>query len=174
MKDKDQWFQEFREFSEVEEKSVPSSFFEGLKSRLFPSPWKVFAKVLGLHLIVGFLSLGICHQFGLNPLQTNRSLADWFMNVGGHNFCMTICGAFFVGFTFFAANLFLTLEVLETVRRTGWLQTGAIGLFSLVLFVILGAELVALFVALWAVGAFLGGLFSIELGYRVRRSLAIS
>lgn len=174
MKEKENWLQEFVEFSDSEEQKIPSSLFLDLKKRLFPSPWKVFGKVLGLHLIIGFLSLGICHQFGLNPFQTDRSLADWLMNVGGHNFCMVVCGAFFMGFTYLAANLFLTLEEFEAIRRTEWLQIGAIGMLSLALFFIFGAELITLFVALWAVGALLGGIFSIEASYRVRRSLAVA
>lgn len=171
---KEEWLKEFTEFSNVrtDEVEVPASAFECLKKRLFPNPWVVFGKVTAIHTVVGFLSLAICNQFGLNPFQTEQSLTDWFMRIAGHNFCMLLCGLFFMATTYLLANLFLNLEELEAIKRYEWLQTGIIGIVSLAAFYFFGAELVGTFALLWIIGALLGGLVSIEGSYRLRRALA--
>lgn len=171
--DKEEWLKEFTEFSNIDAKNVevPGSIFLNLRHRLFPNPWIVFGKVAVLHFIVGFLSLAICNQFGLNPFQTEQSLTDWFMRMGGHNLCMLLCGAFFMATTYLLANFLLTLEELESVRRYEWLQTGVTGLVSIAAFYFFGAELVATLVALWIAGALIGGFLSIEGSYLIRRSM---
>ncbi len=170
--DKENWLKEYTEFTTSDEVSVPPGIFSNLKKRLFPNPWMVFGKVLSIHVGVGFLSLGICHQFGLNPFNTEHSLMDWFMRVGGHNFCMIACGVFFMTTTYLLANLILSLEELETIRRFEWLQSGVLGVASLAAFYFFGAELVATFAGLWIIGAFIGALLAIEGSYKFRRSLA--
>lgn len=171
---KEDWLKEFTEFSNIssEQVQVPARSFETIKARLFPSPWFVFGKVTAIHAVVGFLSLAICNQFGLNPFNTSQSLTDWFMRIAGHNFCMLLCGTFFIATTYLLANLFLNLEELESIKRFEWLQTGIIGLISLAAFYFFGAELVGTFALLWIVGAFIGGYLSIESSYRVRRTFA--
>jgi hypothetical protein len=86
------WLKEYEQFLNVDEARVPAplkqSVLASIHSLLHPSAWLVFAKVLGIHLIVGFLSLSICHQFDMNPFGTDRSLADWFMSSWGHSACM--------------------------------------------------------------------------------------
>lgn len=169
---KNEWLKEFTEFSNVKPEQVPASVSSGLKRRLFPSPWIVFGKVVTVHAIVGFLSLAVCNQFGLNPFNTQQSLTDWFMKVAGHNFCMLLCGTFFMMTTYILANLILSLEEIESIKRHEWLQTGIIGLLSLAAFHFFGAELVGAFMLLWIAGAFIGGLLSIEGSYRIRRQLS--
>jgi hypothetical protein len=171
---KGQWLKDFTEFSQVDSNTVkvPESLFVTIKNRLFPSPWVVFSKISVLHLVVGFLSLGICHQFGLNPFNTERSLADWFMTVGGHEFCMLACGIFFMATTFLLSNLWLSLEELETIRRFEWLQSSLIIFVSIAAFYFFGAELVASIVGLWALGAIIGAFISIEGSFRLRQAWA--
>ncbi|OYZ21740.1 MAG: hypothetical protein B7Y39_08530 [Bdellovibrio sp. 28-41-41] len=169
---KEEWLKEFTEFSKFDttDVKVPAMAFENLKKRLFPNPWTVFGKIAVIHAVLGFLSLAVCNQFGLNPFQTDQSLTNWFMKVAGHNFCMLLCGTFFMATTFVFANLFLSLEELESIKRYEWLQTGIMGLVSLAAFYYFGAELVGTFVALWILGALIGGLLSVEGSYRLRRS----
>lgn len=173
-KDKEQWLKEFTEFSEIDAKetAVSPQVFAQLRSRLFPNPWFVFTKIFALHLVIGSLSLAICNQFGLNPFNTSSSLADWFMKVGGHSFCMIACGVLFMASTYLLANLFLSLEELEAVKRYEWLQLAIMGLVSLSAFYFFGAELAGVFAGLWAFGALVGGYLSIEGSYLIRRSLA--
>ncbi len=172
---KNEWLKEFTEFSNIksEQVQVPASAYSNLKKRLFPSPWMVFGKVAGVHAIVGSLSLAVCNQFGLNPFNTQQSLTDWFMRIAGHNFCMLLCGVFFMMTTYLLANVVLTLEEVEAVKRYEWLQTGIIGLVSLAAFHFFGAELVGTFMLLWIVGALIGGFISIEGSYRIRRVLSV-
>jgi len=169
-----EWLKEFTEFSNInaDQVQVPQSAFARIKNRLFPNPWVVFGKVTAIHAVVGFLSLAVCNQFGLNPFQTQQSLTDWFMKIAGHNFCMLLCGLFFMATTYVLANLFLSLEELESIKRYEWLQTGVIGLASLAAFYFFGAELVGTLVGFWSVGAFIGALFSIEGSYCFRRAWA--
>ncbi len=171
---KEEWLKEFTEFSNIrsEDVHVPLSALVNLKKRLFPNPWIVFGKVTGLHTVVGFFSLAICNQFGLNPFETSQSLTNWFMKVAGHNLCMLLCGVFFMATTYLLANVFLNLEELESIRRYEWLQTGIMGLISLAAFYFFGAELVGTFSFLWILGALIGGLLSIEGSYRIRRAIA--
>lgn len=173
---KEDWLKEFTEFSNIdaERVQVPATAFANIKKRIFPNPWLVFGKVTAIHAVVGFLSLAACNQFGLNPFQTEQSLTDWFMRIAGHNLCMLFCGTFFMATTYVLANLFLNLEELESIRRYEWLQTGIIGLASLASFYFFGAELVATLAFLWIIGAFIGGVFSMEGSYRFRRRFASS
>lgn len=168
---KETWLNEYTEFANSKEVSVPSTMLSNLKKRLFPNPWMIFGKVLGIHASIGFISLGFCHQFGLNPFGTEYSLMSWFMKVGGHNFCMIACGIFFMTTTYLLLNLILSLEELETFRRHEWLQTGVLGLVSLAAFYFFGAEIIATFAGLWILGAFIGALITIEGSYLIRRSL---
>ena len=172
--DKKTWLKEYTEFAESNSDNIKErpSLFEKLKQRIFSNPWKVFSKLLSIHGVVGFLSLGICHQFGLNPFQTEYSLMDWFMKVGGHSFCMVFCGVLFMMTSLLLANFFLSLEELESIKRHQWLQTGVIGLTSLAAFYFFGAELVAAFAGLWILGAFIGAFAAIEGSYHFRRLLA--
>jgi hypothetical protein len=168
--EKENWMKEFAEF-EQSTSEVPAGLLLNIQTRLFPNPWRVFAKIAGLHMIVGFLSLAICNQFGLNPFNTRHSLADFFMRTAGHNACMIGCGIIFVSLTYLLANIFLTLEELESIRKHEWLQIGILSMGSIAGFHFLGAELVGTFVALWFVGALIGGLLSIEASFRLRRQL---
>lgn len=171
MKPKDQWLKEFEEFSQINSSSVevPPSLLTKIQKRLFPNPWKVFGKISGIHALVGFLSLGLCTQFGLNPFNTTYSLSDWFMQTAGHSACMVFCGVFFVSMTYLLANMLLNLEEFEAIRKYEWLQVGILSLGSLVAFHFFGGEIVASFGLLWLVGAFIGGILSIEGSYFLRR-----
>jgi len=172
---KNEWLKEFTEFSNLnfERNQIPASAYTKLKQRLFPNPWVVFGKVLVIHTIIGSLSLAVCNQFGLNPFNTQQTLTDWFMRIAGHNFCMLLCGTFFMMTTYILANVVLTLEEIETIKRYEWLQTGIFGLISLAAFHFFGAELVGTFIILWFIGALVGGYLSIEGSYRFRRNLSV-
>ncbi len=69
-------------------------------------------KFLAIHLGVGFLSLSVCHQFGMNPFRTKASFDAWLMNQMGHGVCMI--------FAAFGAQLAVTFAGL-------WLLGGLIG-----------------------------------------------
>lgn len=172
-KEREELIREFNEFCDESNchYQVPPDLFNKIKSRLFPNPWIVFGKIAIIHGIVGFLSLGICNQFGLNPFNTEYSLSELFMKTAGHNFCMLACGILFISSTYLLSNIFLTIEEFESIHRYEWLQLGVLSLASLASFYFFGAELVSTFVGLWLLGAIIGGILSIELSLKIRKQL---
>lgn len=165
---------EFEEFLQVDSSSiqVPQSAFDKIHERLFPNPWNVAGKIAVTQAVVGFLSLAICSQFGLNPFNTEFSLAHLFMKVAGHSVCMFLCGVVFVSIPYLLSNIFLNLEEIEVVKKYKWLQVGILSLTSLGAFHFFGGEAVLAFGVLWFFGAFLGGVLSIECSYYLRRQSA--
>ncbi len=164
--DPKEWLAEYNEFLNVKELKVPSHIEQGLLSQvhalLHPSAWIVFAKLLGIHMTIGFFSLSICHQFGMNPFGTTHSLADWFMLQWGHGACMIACGVFFISFSILTAGYFLTIEELRVMRGTEFLQVFALAGASLGVFWFAGAELALSFVGLWFLGMLVGGFLATE------------
>ena len=168
-----EWLKDYEDFLKTDVEGVPqevsAAVFSKIQKLISPSALVVFLKVLGLHIITGFLSLSICHQFGLNPFNTERSLADWFMEVGGHSFCMLGCGTLFVGVSLLAAGYFLTLEEVRSLKRTEFLQNLSLGLVSLGLFTAFGAQLILSVAGLWLLGGLIGGFVATEAVWRMKK-----
>ncbi len=173
MKKKNQWLLEYQDFLNDDAPAVPTGVKEDvythIHSLLQPKAFDVFLKILVIHLTVGFLSLSVCHQFDINPFNTQRSLADIMMSLGGHNFCMLGCGVLFVSLSVLAAGLFLTIEEVSALKRTEILQTLSLALFSLGLFAAIGAELTVGVAGLWLIGGFIGGFASAETVWRLKQ-----
>ncbi len=168
-----EWLKEYQEFMNSDTTSVPDELTKNIFSKmtllLKPNAWMIFLKIIAIHLVIGTLSLGICHQFGLNPFHTESSLADWFMQIGGHGFCMIACGILFLGFSLSAAGFFLTIEEIKVLRNTQFLQTLALSIFSLGLLAAVGAELALTITGLWLFGTFLGGFLATEVIWQIRQ-----
>lgn len=168
------WLIEYEEFLNADKSEMPADVYErvltNLKKLVDPSPLMVFFKVLGIHSVVGFLSLSICHQFGLNPFNTETSLADWMMHMGGHNACMVGCGILFVGLSLFLAGYFLSIEEVIALKRTKVLQTVALGVISMSLLIAVGAQVALTIGVLWFVGAMVGGMIAVETSLFIRRA----
>lgn len=176
--DPKEWMNDYSEFLNAEETRVPSELSErilgNIHSLLNPSAWNVFAKLFGIHLIVGFLSLSICHQFGVNPFGTTHSLSDWFMEMWGHSACMIGCGVLFVGLTLLAAGYFLTVEEVRALRRTEFLQILSLGVVSLAIFAAFGAELALALAGLWLLGGLVGGFVATEVVWKLKSGTAVA
>lgn len=172
--DPKEWMKEYTEFLNVDEMRVPRELSEkvadNIQLLLNPSAWLVFAKLLGVHLVVGFFSLGICHQFGMNPFGTTRSLSDWFMEMWGHSVCLIGCGVIFVSFSILTAGYFLTIEEIRALKRTEFLQTFALGVVSLIVFAVFGTELAIAFAGLWLLGGLIGGFLATEVTLKIKTS----
>lgn len=168
-----EWLQDYEEFVNGDGPTVPAELkervFKKVQTLVNPSPVLVFLKLMVIHFGVGFLSLSVCHQFGINPFKTEYSLADWFMEVGGYYTCMIGCGVSFVSISLFAAGYFLTIEEVNALRRTEFLQSLVLGLISLGIFVVFGTELVLSVALLWLTGSLIGGLFASEAVWRLKR-----
>lgn len=167
-----EWLNDYEDFLSLDKDSVPNELNENTLSKISklinPSALIVFFKLLGIHLVTGFLSLSICHQFGLNPFNTERSLSDWFMEVGGHHFCMLGCGVLFVAVSIFSAGYFLKLEEVKSLKRTEFLQNLSLGLISLGFFAAFGAELALSIAGLWLLGGLIGGVFATGIMLKIK------
>jgi hypothetical protein len=158
-----EWLEDFKEFVESKGEPVPKDVFDNILRHVWtdlnPSAWLVFSKLLGVHLVVGTLSLAICAQFGLNPFHTRFSLSDLFMRYG-HSTCMVLCGVLFIGLTILLGSLVLRREELLVLSKNAPLQVFGLSLFSLVVFIAFGAEIAAEIGILWLVGAMIGGVLT--------------
>lgn len=175
MKNQNQdWLKDYSEFLNADEANVPteltSNVFSKVKQLLYPSPVTVFAKIFGIHVVTGFFSLAVCNQFGLNPFKISHSLSDVFMDVGGHGFCMVACGTLFISLSIFLAGFFLTVEETKALRKTEFLQTLALGLISIGLFMAVGAEVALTFGGLWILGGLIGGFAATEVLWQLKRA----
>ncbi len=174
MKNKTKLMDEYEEFIQADDLEIPqeikSHVFNRIQKLIHPHAHNVFFKILGIHVIVGFLSLSICHQFGINPFNTDRSLDRFMMSVGGHQFCMFGCGVLFVSLSLAAAGYFLTFEEIKALKRTQFLQTLSLGLISLGLLAFFGAELLVSFAAIWLSGALIGGFLTTETMWRLKNA----
>ena len=164
--DSNEWLKDYQDFLDSENVQVPKEVHGSLMSKMHslisPRAWIVFLKILTVHLVTGFLSLSVCHQFGLNPFNTNYSLADWFMSVGGHSVCMIGCGVTFVSISLFAAGYFLTIEEVIALKRNEFLQNISLGLISLGVFAAFGAQLAIGMAGLWLLGSLVGGFIATQ------------
>jgi len=169
-----EWLKEFAEFNNMKEIRVPQDLTEKVWDRMnqliHPKPSMIFYKILGIHFVVGFLSLSFCHQFGMNPFQTSSSLADVFMQMGGHSFCMFACGALFMGTSLATAGFFLSLEEVKVLRKTELLQNLLLSGLSLGIFAMLGAELALTFAGLWLLGALIAGFLATEALWQLKKA----
>ncbi len=158
------WMEDFKDFVSSEGTPIPEYVSKNILGRIHkamnPSSWFVFAKLFGIHLVVGTLSLGVCNQFGLNPFNTNFSLSDYFMKLG-HSACMTFCGFLFVGLSVSLAAVILNNEEFRTLRRNSLLQVFVLGLFSLAVFIAAGAEIFFTIGLFWLIGAMIGGMLPV-------------
>ncbi len=168
------WLKEYEIFLKAPPLKVPgeitSGVFSLMQDLMNPSAWTVFFKILGIHLAVGFLSLGVCHQFGMNPFGTDQSLHTWFMSMWGHSTCMIVCGGLFVSATVLTAGYMLSVEEVRALKRTEFIQCFSLVSLSLVLFAIFGAHLGVQFSILWLMGGLVGGLVATEVVWQLKRT----
>jgi hypothetical protein len=152
---------EYKLFLAASSQEIPEAVSVATKSKILkllnPSLSLVINKMTGIHLIVGFVSLLFCHQFGMNPFQTEYSLANWMMTAGGHAVCMVGCGVFFMSSSLGGAIAVLSREEFFVLQRSRWLTLSTLSLASILIFALFGANLVLSEVVLWIIGAFGGG-----------------
>lgn len=167
------WLTEYEAFLNAEKIAVPQEHskkvFLRIKQLLNPGAGIVFTKVLSIHFFVGLISLSVCHQFGINPFGTTSTLDGWFMAKWGHSACMIFCGFLFVGLSVLSAGYFLSIEEVKALRRTEFLQTLALGAFSLSIFAAFGAHIALALAGLWLLGAFFGGFLATEALWKLKR-----
>lgn len=164
-----EWAEDFRDFVNSQGEPVPEELSQKILRRvhldLNPSAWLVFLKMLGIHAVVGTLSLAICDQFDLNPFRTEFSLSQYFMKFG-HSACMVLCGVLFIGLSILLAGIVLRKEETRVLAKNAPLQAFGLGVLSLAAFAALGAQVVLWFGTLWLVGAMIGGIGTAKIVFR--------
>ena len=169
-----EWLKEYEDFLSADNSEIPTQIkdqvFNKIQKLINPNAVIVFLKILGIHVAVGFLSLSVCHQFGMNPFNTEKSLDNFMMSIGGHYFCMFGCGILFVSLGLFAAGYFLTIEEINALKRTEFLQTMSLGVISLGLFAAFGAELAIGIAAVWLLGGLIGGFIATQAVWKLKQA----
>ena len=167
--DPKEWAEDFKTFLESPKVSPPAHIGEEIFSVVHrdfnPALSLVLAKLAGIHVFAGSLSLLLCSQFGMGR---GPSLMHVFMPYGTFT-CMTICGGLFVGFTTLVAGFLLSNPEIARIRRTGYAPIFLLGVASLVIFFCFGAEIAFTIALMWLFGAVLTGVLTLELGFRFRR-----
>ena len=162
---------EFQQFINQNAEAVPSHLsdiiFKEVHADLDPSWSQIFGKVVLIHTVLGFVTLSICSQFGLQTFPV-LDLMYAFMSVVGPKYCMAFCGAIFLGGSAFSFAMLLTRPELLKVRKNGVLQILILSILSLAILAFFGAEVLLIPALLWLTGATVAGVLSLELGVRVR------
>jgi hypothetical protein len=160
-------FSEFLASSEVRPPEVLTEKISGIvRQDLNPAAWRVFTKQGAIQLLVGALVLLFCPQFGIN-LFPGMGLMALFMRFGEIG-CMVGCGSVFLGASSLLGSLVLRPEELKVIRKSRFLQLGTMTLLSGGVFVCLGGEMVVGLGVAWVLGGLLGGIATLELGWRAR------
>ena len=169
-----EWANEYKNFVTANEIPAPAQLTHQIMARveseLNPAAWRVFSRLTLIHAVVGTLTLLFCPQFGVSPLS-EMGLMSLFMQFG-EGACMLACGAVYVGTSLLAASFLLRPEELRVLRRTEALQIPLLGLLSIGAFICFGASIVAeMTILTWLLGSILGGMFTLELGYFIRKRI---
>jgi hypothetical protein len=161
-----EWLEDFKDFVTTKGVAVPTDVSNKILSRIHrelnPSSWIVFLKLLGIHSVVGTLSLAVCDQFGMSPFNSGFSLSQYFMKFG-HSICMVLCGILFLGLTGVFSRTILRQEEFLVLKKNVLIQVFFLSLLSLVSFIAFGGEIIIGVAILWFVGALIGGVTSIQM-----------
>ncbi len=164
---------EYREFLESDLTTPPRSVSESVvklvRQDLNPAAASVFMKLLSIHIMLGVATLAICPQFG-HSLTKDMGLMHAFMKLGTTG-CMLACGALFTGTSLLVASLVLKPEEVRVIKRKSLLQVASLAILSLGVFVCFGSEVIATLGSVWILGAIVGGVGTLELGWVVRKKV---
>lgn len=162
---------EFREFMSTPESAPPvrvsRSILETVRQKLNPSGHSVFIRILGIHAVVSLFSLSICSQFGIQTLPIYDAMNSM-MKMVGHTYCMALCGLLYLSLSSLAMSALLSPEEVKVIRRQKLLQVALLTGVSMSVFLCLGAEILLLPAVFWIAGSLLGGMVTIELGWKAR------
>lgn len=164
--DPKEWAKDFDSFMNAEGVNPPTEISQKILTfvhqELNPSIWNILAKLGAIHLVVGTLSLFICSQFGMGSGQM------LFMSFGVIG-CTALCGSLFLGLTTFVAGFTFSPEELRKVRKTGYSPILLLGVVSLILFILFGAEIAMNLALIWLVGALVAGVLATEFSIGMRK-----
>lgn len=164
------WITEFQSFVTTDEiqppKELSSQIIDKVHADLNPGTWSVISKLAFIHVLVGGTTLLVCPQFGIGAFG-GMGLMHLFMRFGT-NVCTMACGAVFLGSSTLASTLLLRPEEVAVARRNKLLGTLLMSGISLVAFIVTGADIVANIASIWMLGATIGGIATMEIGWSLR------
>jgi hypothetical protein len=140
---------------------------ETIDRQLNPSIWSVLTKLVAVHLFASLATLSVCPQFGFRIFGEGMGLMNVFMLLGDYG-CLVACGTFFMGSSLLLAALWLKIDEVRAIYSNRWLGIAALTLLSLGFFFMMDAQFVFGITMAWLIGAFLGGVLSLEIGWRLR------
>lgn len=170
MKDS-KWTQDFEDFVKSSPVTPPTqvtqAIFEKVYQDLHPTFSKVFLKIVGIHFLMGATTLLFCPQFGLG-FTSGMGLMGFLMR-WGDALCMMGCGAFFMTGSLLLASLMLRPEELRVFRKKEIYSIAALGVLSIIVFMLSGATVIASLAGFWMIGSVLGGWGTFEAGWAFRQ-----
>lgn len=167
MKNFQEDFEEFCSSHEIPPVELRERIVNRVRFDLEPSQFRVFLKLLALHIAVSVGTLSLCPQFGFRLFGSGMGLMGFFMKFGAMG-CMSACGAIFLGTSLFLAPFALTHFELKTVERMKFIHLGLLTGFSLAFFASVDAYLSLELVLSWGLGAFLGAYGALEMAQRLK------
>lgn len=168
IKETNKEFQEFlSESSERPPKILEEKVFNIVHKELNPGSWNVFSKISFIHMIAGLITLSLCPQFGFRLFGEGPGLMSYFLIFGIYG-CTALCGAFFIGTSFFVSSLVLKQEEVNVLKRHKWLQISSVTFISLGAFIMIDTEIILGFALSWIVGSIVGGFAMFELGQFIK------
>jgi hypothetical protein len=167
--DPKEWSDDFQFFLDSPKINPPpyigEEIFRIVHRDLRPTLSLIVAKLGGIHIFVGSLSLLLCSQFGMGR---GFNLMHVFMDYGTFS-CMTVCGALFLGFSTLVAGFMLSQQELAKIRKTCYAPIVLLGTASLVVFFCFGAEMALTLALMWLFGAVVAGALALEAGFQFKR-----
>jgi hypothetical protein len=167
--------QEFKEFLGVADANpspnINHQILAKVRADLNPSIFSVFSKLILIHALVSVFALSVCPQFGFQVFRNGMGLMHFFMQLGTYG-CPMACGSFFIGLSVVAACFILKIEEIRKIKQTWVLQLGALSLLSLGFFFMMDSEIVFSFAAIWFLGALIGSVFTLEMGWFLKEKIS--
>lgn len=161
---------ELLEFLSSQPAEVPESLSRSILSSvqvdLHPSAFKVFGKVFLFQVVVGFITLLFCPQFGFS-MTASMGIMPYLMKLGEH-ICMFGCGVFFTSLNFLVASFLLRPEEARVLRQREILYVASVTALALGFFICFGEKIIFTFGLVWLCGAIFGGLVTFETGWWIR------
>lgn len=165
------WETDFMEFMESEEVAIPHAVSarvtDSIHRQLNPSFWQILLKLVLIQSGAGAISLLYCPQFGVS-LTNSHGLMHYLMQ-HGEIVCMVGCGALFTGSSLLVASFALRPEEVRAFREHRLLQMTAVSALSVGAFFCVGGTIVGGLALVWALGAIVSGMATLELGWSLRR-----
>lgn len=137
-----------------------------IKTKLTPDLKMILLKVFSIHLLTAIVTLSICPQFGFSLFKSQFNLMDVFMKIGPH-FCDFACGLFFTSTSVSTILFILSRDEIRVLRYRPILMVSTMILTSLGFMLMLNPALFVQFTLIWLIGAVIGVVGSMEMGFLV-------